>query len=77
MKSGEVAVNPAELRFRITRWLGRESGVREVKLTSPVPGKPLSFVVATSDPFTLGVAPKKALRWYRVTIEEIDDTEID
>jgi hypothetical protein len=65
-------VNPARLRFVLTRLLNQEPGIDKVQMLDPVPGESLKLDVTTNDPFASGPPVRKAQRKYRITIEEID-----
>ena len=64
-------MNAATLRFRLSRLLNREPGIREVTMNSPSPDRPLVLTVTVNDPYSTSPSARTERR-YKITIEEID-----
>lgn len=64
-------MNPADVRFRISRLLSQEPGIVQCKMIGPVVGEKLALEVTVNDPYAPNPSVKSQ-RKYKVTIEEID-----
>ncbi|MER8266509.1 hypothetical protein ABT007_20180 [Streptomyces griseus] len=61
-------MNGVELRYEIFK--GLTDVVHGASLISPVPGEPLKIGVLVKD-------PSGETRWFRVSVEETDEPEVD